>query len=314
MKDCLLLLPRFILTLILGIFVILCVMLVAASLDYSYVKLDAALVLGRVVVNLPAVLLSGIFFALFSGLFRIIRKPGIKLLSFALLAVFLAASLFFGLFGLGRLIKGVEAPPEPSAFPLKPGILYEAGDAYLRLGNKDGVVLREVLTYGVGRAEFRLHPEAVYKPEKDTLRLLDTGEEIRVGESASVKPPAFLSSLFRDLVYLSGKLTPSSMLDWRTAVNVVIVTFFGLSLWTLVRLTRWPLFNLIVALGAFRFALFLIRFLGKEFLPEAAKIVKSDWLLHQIPFITLGTAAVILFFFCILMKPLAEWKRDLEYD
>ncbi len=314
MKDTLLLLPRFLLTMALCVAVLSGVMLIAASLEHSFVALDKPLVLSWTVRNGGAVFVSGLLFAVFSALFRLVRRPGIKPLSFAILLLMVVVSGFFGLLGLGNAAAGVKEFPEPRAVPVSQGIIKKSGSAYLWVGALDGAILRNVLTYGVGREEFRLHPEAVYKPETMSVRLLDTGEEIKPGRPSAVNPPFFLRSVFADISHLAAFLTPRSLFDWKSAIRICVVSFFLLSLWTLVRLTRWPLFNLFMALGTFRAAVFFVRFLGKDFLPEAAKILQPGPLLADIPLAVLGISGIILFFICLLMKPLADWKRDLDYD
>jgi len=309
-----LLLPRFLLTLAICVAVLLGVMLIAVSVEHSFVKLEKQLVLSWTVRNGGAVIFSGLLFAVFSALFRLVRRPGIKPLSFSLLFIAAAASIFFGLLGLGRASAGLKEFPEPRAVPVSQGIIKKSGNSYLWVGSRDGVVLRNALTYGVGREEFRLHPEAVYKPETRSVRLLDTGEEVELSRPSTVDPPVFLRSVFSDVSHLAAFLTPRSLFDWKAAIRICVVSFFLLSLWTLVRLTRWPLFNLFMALGAFRAAAFFVRFLGEDFLPEAAKILQPGPLLSNMSVAVLGISGIILFFICLLMKPLADWKRDLDYD
>lgn len=306
---------RFLLRTVLYAVVLCLFFLPALVVRFPGLPLSPAYVLSHLVDRGGIIFLSAFFLALVASHFQIMKRPGIKILSFGLLILFAFPTLYGGLWGIERVRPLMRMSQETTLLPFSDDRLYRFGDTYLWLGKNDGMSAETILLLESGSdgGGFRMFPEGVYNPETGTLHLLRSGEDIPLRDPMSLRPPAFLQAFFRDLAFFSISASPRSFLDGEAMVFVFALVFFGFSLWTPIRLSRWPLFNIWLTFGIVRLVLAGGRFLGETVFPEVLGSLQPKGGTFVVGgFLIL--CGMILFLSGLLMKPLSEWKRDLAYE
>lgn len=259
---------------------------------------------------------AALFLALISSHFGIIRRSGIRLLSLCLLFVSAFSLLYLGLYVFGKYPPVRLRLPESSSLPLAEDVMHRSGEVYFWIGDTRSVPAGPVLLLdrGKGRGGFHLYPEAVYNPGAETLRLLSTGAEVSLRNPGDSRPPAFLRALILDLSYLTEQATPGTLIDPPAGLFVFSLIFFGISLWTLARLSRWPLFNMWILLGTVWIVFSGIRLMAVEMAPEVLRIEGLEWTAAFLPLIPPGVCGLVLFLGALIAQPMKEWKRDMRYD
>lgn len=207
----------------------------------------------------PAVLAAGLI-ALFSAL-RALDAPAVALGALAAVWTLVLAA--------GALLIGpVVASPAPTAV-LPERFLVRAGSVRLLALERTGAeVAPLVLHDDEGRLGFttvdraqtdydsELGATVVRVPRADRPPIALT--DVQNAYPSMVAAPETLVPLIAD-ARRSADLLVFGGWDRRSAVlNVLGMGLFLLGAWTLVRLTRWPLFNALFALAAIRFALWLL--------------------------------------------------------
>ena len=261
----------------------------------------------------PGIGFFSLFFALLVSHFSIIRRPGLKTLSLVLLLATATVSLYFGLHGLSVLRGGARTGAALPGSPPPAERLRKTAEAYLWVGDTKSTPLRTILLLepGKGSAGFKLYPEGVYNAEKETLRILQTGRELSLSPGNGEETPKFLAPLFRDVAYAASIATPGTLFDPKSGIFVLAFVFFGFSLWTLARISRWPLFNMWIVFGVAWLTLMGVRFVGTVLAPELARLGPIAAFLPALFPVTFG---LVFFLGGLLLPPLKAWKRDLRYD
>ncbi|MDR1932133.1 MAG: hypothetical protein LBQ57_04820 [Spirochaetales bacterium] len=264
---------------------------------------------------------AALFLALVSTHFRIIRRPGKKLLSFALVLAAAFCILYSGLFGLGVLFPG---PDEDEAWagigmPLEKGLVQRAGDVFVWIAETEetgragaGPVL--VMDRGKGAGNFDVYAEGVFDAKSRTVKLSPGGAEISLADPGVVYISPFLRFFIDDLRYIRSILRPRALLDVPALCSVFSLVFFGFSLWTPAKLSRWPLFNLWFTLAVIWIVFSGMRFLGLYLVPELVLFENFSRVARYLPLAFPAFCGLLLFVAGILGKPVTEWKREMRYD
>lgn len=262
----------------------------------------------------PVIGFFSLFFSLLVSHFSIIRRPGMKTLSLVLLLSSAFFSLYLGLFGLSRLAGEFRHGGVPAGLPVSGERLGKAGDSFIWIGDADATPTRTILVLdrGKGAAGFQLFPEGLHDPEKGTLRILKTGREIRLSGGDAGEAPRFIAPFIRDLSYIASSAAPKELFDPRAAVFVFALAFFGFSLWTPARFSRWPLFNVWIVFGLAWLVLTAVHFIGTGLAPELARLERLGPVAAYLPAAFPGVCGMVLFLGGLLLRPLSDWKRDLR--
>jgi hypothetical protein len=263
---------------------------------------------------------ASVFLAFISTHFRIIRRPGNKLLSLALVPVSAFCVLYFGLFGLDRLFPAVEASTGSAAVYLEKNLVEHTGSAFIWLDGEEpgagadspaaGPLVILDTEKGGG---FRVYPEAVFDAKTRALKISGR-EDIPLREEGPLYISPFLRFFINDLEHLCTLLRPRSIWDIEALCAVFSFIFFCFSLRTLARLSRWPLFNLWFTLALSWIVFAGLRVLDLYIVPEIARFETLARAVKFLPMAFPGFCGFLLFITGLLGKPLEEWKREMRYD
>jgi len=173
-----------------------------------------------------------------------------------------------------------------------PHTIFYASNKFIWIGNSPGRVQGPILLYTPrSKDRFKIYPEGVFDPEQNTLHILQTGENIPLYDRISSKRPFLLATLWRDIQHFTQRLTPRHPLDWRAILSIVTFVFLLVALLSLMHLTRWLLFNSLLA-----FSLPFLSIAGISFLDAWGAIPYPEYL----PAILQGGIGV----FCFALQPL----------
>ncbi len=265
--------------------------------------------------RLAATLPASVVLALLLLLFGIYHRPGSRLLSIVLplgLSFLLLAVLWPP---LAALQPGSQVPaPGPAAY-LRPGrfLTTETGVVYaeeLAGSRASGVVVQR----SAGQEErFSFAPRA-------SLRAVPEGLSLQVGSEPVVLRQPVYAFLFRpgrfvgDLQHEAAALNAELGNRYRSSRGsfyslCFAVVFFVFSCGVLLRLTRWPLFNLFLGLLAVRAFFALFRFLREQASPLVARMISDPGLIAFLPTLILLLAGGVLFLLDLLFVPFDRWEE-----
>jgi hypothetical protein len=126
--------------------------------------------------------------------------------------------------------------------------LYASGK-YVWVGTPQEWVLKPILVFSPNQKErLKVFPEALYDPETNAVHILQTGENLSLHERISRKEPGVLSILWKNIAYFSKLISPARIFDSRALLYSTSFILFLVSLHTVLRSSRWILFNFILAL------------------------------------------------------------------
>jgi hypothetical protein len=261
---------------------------------------------------------SAVFLALVSTHFRIIRRPGKKTLTFALV---LAASFFILYSGLYSLtvffpeIPRADAYAAGTSIPAERSVVQRLGDVFLWIGDgPESSAGPIVLLNGKDVRGFHVYSRGFFDAETGTLKLSPGDTDVSLEEPGPLYFSPFLQAFVADLSYISNLIRPRTFVDIPALGSVFSFVFFGFSLWTLAKLSRWPLFNLWFTLGTIWLVFSGVRFLGIHIVPELVQFEQLREIGGYLPVIFPGVCAFILFFAGLLGRPLGQWKREMRYE
>jgi hypothetical protein len=262
-----------------------------------------------------------VFLALVATHFRIIRRPGKKPLSFALVVLCSFCTLYAGLFGLGTLFPDFDERTRPVAMYLEKDMVEHSGSAFMWLDGGEPDARKDfppagplvILDTENAGGSFQVYPEAVFDVKTQALKIRGR-EDIPLRAEGPVYVSPFTRFFISDLEHLCTLLRPQSAVDITALCTIAAFIFFGFSLWTLAKLSRWPLFNLWFTL-AFSWIVFAgLRALDIYAVPEITRFETLAWAVKFLPVAFFGFCGLLLFLMGILGKPLEEWKREMRYE
>jgi len=278
------------------------------------------LISARIMDGLRAVYPVSVLLSVLITLFTVLRLKRFR--AVALIVVFVAgtAAIVGGIRGI-ELLRRDSAASAPASVAVEPGFVYRFGNDFLYSDRREGVSLKDVVVYRNDKEPgFVFSPEALLDPGSGVVHLPETDEDFPVAKSDSsfahmFVGPRVVSNLFRDVGVLSralgrqkNPLAPSYLL------LVSVTVLFVVSLWFLVRLTRWPLFNALIALGVFRLLFLLYGFLQSKVFQEFMSAVVQP--AYQ-RFVSPGVILFISLVFVIvglLLPPFDLWKREVDRE
>ncbi len=129
-----------------------------------------------------------------------------------------------------------------------------------------------------------------------------------------VQPPAQTAGLRADVAEVAHLLALDEPDALPTILNLVALAFFVLGCWTVVRLTRWPLFNAALALACIRFALWIVPASRTGSLRPFLVAAFDSTVLPVASAIILAAAGLGLLALLVFLPPFAEWRREIHHD
>ncbi|MGM0673279.1 MAG: hypothetical protein ACQETQ_01150 [Spirochaetota bacterium] len=242
--------------------------------------------------------------------------------AFALLLTFLLTglSITFTMIGADYLEHVVSPVSAPLGRRLDPNILYRADNIDFYALDRDGAVFEPVLVHETGR-DPALSVFQQAEQDRDSGSLLFRGatdrqlglDAVENGYWKAFEAPQHVEQLFRDISVAASSFDENARLD-----NIDFLLLSGslalvlTSLWVVVRLSRWPLFNIILSLGMARavFATFYV--IQSPSVRDFLGIVLSNQEMeYALPgaFVTLS---VLLLLVSVLLPPFHHWKREVS--
>lgn len=278
--------------------------------------LAPGLVSARLMDGLRAVYPASVLLSILITLFSVLRLRKFRFMALLLLFVVGAAATVGGIRGL-QLLRRSSSPAGTATGAFTSGVVYRFGDNFLYADHREGASLFDVVVYRSNKQPgFVFSPEALVDPATGIVHISETGADFRIADSETSYAHMFagrpvIAGLFRDIRVLSAALwnqrdplAPSYLL--LVSVTVLFIT----SLWFLVRLTRWPLFNALAAFGAFRLLFLLYAFLqGATFQEFIAAVVQPTFQRFVTPGVLLFIS-VVLVVINLLLPPFDLWKRE----
>ena len=244
--------------------------------------------------------------------FRIQKKPGNRLLSFVLP---LTAAFIILILGISLVYGPAGSPPPRDYGTLKPfapktihetekGLIYTDGVDISRAGG-DGIRLDNFIRY----AEGELHYDRAV-----AVAVRSAGEEqaaVIVSSTTSEQPvavippnplyhrvfeaPGIISSLAAEAAILNDYLqTERRRSPGRFALGVFSILFLGMGCIFFSRLTRSPLFNLVLTLVVFRGLFLILRFLESDIGREISEFISNKAISEMVPTLTFLAFGVVL--------------------
>gem|GEM_PF-2311498 len=320
MKDTLYAAISFFLKIAVFFFCIMLVIVLSSAMNWGETEPSAEYVVGRISSEGAEAFFAAVFIALVSVLFRIVRKPGKKQLTFVLVFAMAVCVLYSGLWGLNEFF-----PEEGNGFAQGANIernmvLHGDGVFVWAGGPKEGEEESRtpagpivVMKRKDGMGNFRVYAEGRPGAKPGILRL-SGGEEISLAGNQAAELPAILRFFIDDLAYITTLVRPRDIVDIPALLCVLSFVFFGFSLWTTAKLSRWPLFNMWFTLAALWFVFSGTRFLGAFVVPELMSFDNIADLAHWLPAAFPGFCGLVFSLGGILGKPIEEWKREMRYE
>lgn len=276
----------------------------------SSISLLPALLYAFALVWIPAVLVAGLI-ALFSAL-RSLDAPAAGL---GILAAAWTLTLSAGVLVVGPAV----APPSPAAI-VPEGSLIRAGSVRLLALERAGTVIDPMVIHDDdARLEFSTVDRAVaeYDPAvRATVVRIPLGDRppipltnLENAYPAMVSPPSLLEGLMSDARRIADLLAFGGWARREVLLNILGLGLFLLGSWTLVRLTRWPLFNALFAVAAVRFALWIMPAVEDGVLRGVLISAFDSTVIPIASAVILGGLGVGLLALLVFMPNTRDWRQ-----
>ena len=268
---------------------------------------------------LPQALLPAVVVATLFCLFALIRRFTARPL--ALLAVLLLSgfSITVGM----NLLAGLPGTSSEASVErtrrLEPETLYRADPFDFYAVNRRGEEFSPVVVHTAEQdPAFEVASEAISDSRSGILYLRGEGVQGEIGldtvrnaywQAFTPSPP--VSGIFADIAVAGDMLRRSAgenatrflLLTWTLALLLT-------SLWVVVRVSRWPLLNIILVLTVLRGVFATFSAARRETVLEfAALIIPQQQLQYLLPAVFLAISIVLLLIL-VLLPPFHQWKRE----
>ncbi|TVR32603.1 MAG: hypothetical protein EA404_07410 [Spirochaetaceae bacterium] len=275
----------------------------------------------------PALVLGAVAAALLS-LFRLLRLGGSPPVALSFLWVLLAASLLVAVAAVELPLQGREPAVQPARAPAA-GVLLRSPQVALYVGRREGTQLRDVLLWRAsaaqagnrnGAAGFSVHPRASYDPVKEAIQFSTPAETVTLSKLQGgpwniVEPPPLVSGMLNDVRRTAVPLAGLARADRLAGVfTVAALALIIVMSWVIVRLTRWPLFNAILAIGWLRLLLYLLPLaLDQTMLQALGRLLPlADFPLSYLSALLLAAVGLLLLVINVVMPSFSHWKREVN--
>lgn len=277
----------------------------------------------------PAITLAAIFCAAPIAMFGLLRSRVRPILPLLLLLPFVALALFGALWG-GIRLAAAFGQPDPMALHRAPaaGSFLQDGSRIIYVDDRHGLEIRRLLVGSLDTAtdlpRFALYPQGVFDPRTESITprpaSATTGAPFALSNAvdapwALFDPPASVRSVAHDVQTVATLLTADlAEAPLRTLAGISAVALLLTASWVLLRLTRWPLLNALLALGWIRLILFALPFAA---LPELSSAVEQllgapetlRWAYFP-ALVMLG--GLLLVGINMVLPPFDHWRREVH--
>jgi hypothetical protein len=254
--------------------------------------------------------------------FRLIRSPGNKLISNLLL---IASGFFVLVFGMIMLVPAL--PPEKS-YPrsykdyIEEQRFNRIDDVFLYPWKLSNTPLAKTLIVDPAKEDWKFY----YYPSVN-LSATQAGLELQVEGMLPKKISRETYSRYGMLLsgdaFIRGLFSAFSVFasDIRRLATTRATEFFILSFafvfffassGVLLKITKWPLFNLALMLFVVTGVLFLYAFYQTQVVPELGKYIKSGILTSATPTIVMIIFGLLFSLIDLIFIPSEIWKKDIE--
>ncbi len=290
---------------------------------------EGTFVLGWLPSSIRSMLPAAVFLSLFFLFFRMLKKPGSRLLTFVLMLVTVAAALVGGNMGLHQIL--IVQPSPPLTAYLAQRRFHSIEDRTLYLMRIDDWQIRGLFTIDSrpGDKEWAMHyyPGATGRLEQGSLILEvqgpaapgDTGRRFALpGEGLYApifRPSRFLAGSFRDYeLIVQDFIALAEENSVRLYLLGASLAFVLLGTGMFTRITRWPFFNLLCAAAAMRGCLFLYGAVRQGLLYEWSGLVSGSVVQDILPSLVLMGVGLILHLVDLLFVPYDLWQRVIDSE
>jgi hypothetical protein len=340
-KDTALLPLRYLLTVLLlvALFGGIDVLHAVGQFDLSNRNVFAHIVADALFVSVPISAIVGAVITLFT----ILLRPTHRLVKLVGLFVSVSALLVVGVTVTTAFASqtALEAPPTPT---IESGRLFRTEDASLYAAEKRGFQLADVVSHTAGdEPGFALSGSAVVDPFERVIRVPETGaslpfDQMELTLPRTLRAPAGIAGVLADsrrlavtlAVTASSSANAGRALPTARAVRsgagpgagattshlvalALSIGFVVAAMWSVVRLTRWPLFNALAAAAVVRLLLVLVRAGGDPNLVGPSLDFVGPMLEGYLLAAALGGVGVLLVLFRLFLPPFSAWQREMAH-
>ena len=260
---------------------------------------------------IPSIVLSIMLLGL-----RMARRPFSRFLGLVIVLVVSYAALVNGMIWIRALSEKSQRPAEAPRQYIQPSTFIRIGDSVLSARALTGDTLRGIVVYDPARAENRLsvYPAGIASTRGGVLTVTTSGPPVTLSGSPAPSwtgvfaADGFTNLFLRDIHTLSAdfeKLRDGALGEFFAACLALL--FLCAASLALLRLTRWPLANIMLLVIAVRGYFSLYHLLATTAAPHVAAAVTDPFLVRLFPSAALAALGVVLVLVDILFIPADRW-------
>jgi hypothetical protein len=267
-------------------------------------------------VMIPSVIISIVALGL-----RMARRPFSRFLGLLITLGVSYIALVNGMLWMkGLAAKAPGAPLSSAAQYVQPGAFLRVGSGMMEAGTISGATLQRVLLFDPtqARSRFSVLPAATASVHGGTLSVSAAGTQraVLAGDPGPAWAGVFAADRFtafflRDVDTLVGDfedLVGSSLSEFFAACFALL--FLCTASLALLRITRWPLANVMLLACAVRGYFSLYHFLAVTLAPRMTAMVSDPLLARMLPSAALAAIGVVLLLADILLIPADRWTVE----
>jgi hypothetical protein len=311
------------------LFILLCALVVLSALNVLFTwgmqeSGTRAFSLGWAAARLPRsafeALLPAVVLSLVGAGIRMVRRPFSRFLGLLLCLVVSYACLVNGMIWLRLLARRALPAQATAADYFSPGSFTRVGGSLVVAQSADGQALAGVLvatpSAAAGSARLAVHPRAEATLADGAVRLRLPGRAAALAgrpdlqRAAVFAPDTFTRYFLRDIDVLVADfegMLAGSLPEFFAASFALL--FLCTASFVFLRLSRWPMLNVLLLLLAVRACALLWHFLSVSAAPRIASHVSDALLARMFPSAVMAALAVVLLLADILFVPADRWKR-----
>ncbi len=307
------------------LFIILCVTLVLSALNVLYTwgmydsangAFNLAYVVQRFPRSMSETLIPSVVLSIMLLGLRMARRPFSRFLGLVIVLVVSYAALVNGMIWIRALSAKSQSPAEVPRQYIQPSTFIRIGDSVLSARALAGGAIRGIVVYDPARAENRLsvYPAGSASTRGGVLTVTTSGPQVTLSGSPAPSwtgvfaADRFTELFLRDIHTLSTdfeKLRDGSLGGFFAACMALL--FLCAASLALLRLTRWPLANIMLLVIAVRGYFSLYHFLATTAAPQVAAAVADPFFVRLFPSAALAALGVVLVLVDILFIPADRW-------
>jgi hypothetical protein len=217
--------------------------------------------------------------------------------------------------GSGASRPGIVEPS--SRRYLLPGVFNTTANKVIYVEQIDSRTVSPVVLAEGGSTDQRLlyFPQGLVLVGEEAVIIRMAGYTLEIDPdpvySGMFSEDPMLRRFFADLNFLHGELRRvfrHSLAAFYFAVLAVVVAFYGSGMF--LRLSRWHLLNVTLALLALRGFLALFRFMGEGVVFELDKVLENPQAVQFLPEVTLLVIGGLLLLLDLLFVPFRRWEEE----